>query len=261
MYSVDCNPAQSALLELKKVAIQRLPYEDVWKLFGEGRHRDAQRLFDRELSPFLSQSAFSFWAPRLHYFTSGLYYQGGMGLAVWIIQGMFALLGLNRGMRRLVEAPSLEAQVAAWEGLWVVRFLIHAPAWLTAVVVRIATALFFNRVTLWFGAGIPCKQAQLIGKDGVPLGTYAGRVFDGVVRTYRLRDDNYFYHNCITGRYSRDCCPAYLKPANCERLKGGLANLHVRTAFFMDVLRARKYDKVILMDHVDWLNAQDAQVI
>lgn len=32
--SVDCNPAQSALLELKKVAIQQLEFEDVWQVRG-----------------------------------------------------------------------------------------------------------------------------------------------------------------------------------------------------------------------------------
>lgn len=37
VYSVDCNPAQSALLELKRVAIRRLGFEDVWALFGEGK--------------------------------------------------------------------------------------------------------------------------------------------------------------------------------------------------------------------------------
>jgi betaine lipid synthase len=35
--SVDCNPAQSSLLELKREAIAHLPFEDVWKMFGEGR--------------------------------------------------------------------------------------------------------------------------------------------------------------------------------------------------------------------------------
>lgn len=33
--SVDCNPAQTALLELKSVAIQQLDFEDTWQLFGE----------------------------------------------------------------------------------------------------------------------------------------------------------------------------------------------------------------------------------
>lgn len=36
--SVDCNPAQSALLELKAVAIQQLDFEDAWAMFGEGKH-------------------------------------------------------------------------------------------------------------------------------------------------------------------------------------------------------------------------------
>jgi hypothetical protein len=35
--SVDCNPAQSALLELKKVAIQQLEFEDVWQVGGGGQ--------------------------------------------------------------------------------------------------------------------------------------------------------------------------------------------------------------------------------
>ena len=35
--SVDCNPAQSSLLELKKAAISQCSYDDVWAMFGEGR--------------------------------------------------------------------------------------------------------------------------------------------------------------------------------------------------------------------------------
>lgn len=30
--SVDCNPAQSSLLELKSTAIQQLEFEDVWQV-------------------------------------------------------------------------------------------------------------------------------------------------------------------------------------------------------------------------------------
>jgi betaine lipid synthase len=32
--SVDCNPAQSSLLELKATAIQQLEFEDVWQVGG-----------------------------------------------------------------------------------------------------------------------------------------------------------------------------------------------------------------------------------
>lgn len=76
--SVDCNPAQSSLLELKAVAIQQLEFEDVWQLFGEGKHPHIERLFETRLAPYLTQKAYNFWSTRLWYFKQGLYYQGGM---------------------------------------------------------------------------------------------------------------------------------------------------------------------------------------
>jgi S-adenosylmethionine:diacylglycerol 3-amino-3-carboxypropyl transferase len=62
--SVDCNPAQTALLELKALAIERLPYEDVWQLFGEGRHPHFHRLFLTKLGPFMSEKSYRFWQQR-----------------------------------------------------------------------------------------------------------------------------------------------------------------------------------------------------
>ena len=76
--SVDCNPAQSALLELKAVAIQQLEYEDVWALFGEGVHPRIEQLFESRLAPFLTQTAYSFWSTRLWSFKQGLSYPGGL---------------------------------------------------------------------------------------------------------------------------------------------------------------------------------------
>lgn len=38
--SVDCNPAQSSLLQLKATAIQQLEFEDVWQV----RHLDGYRM-------------------------------------------------------------------------------------------------------------------------------------------------------------------------------------------------------------------------
>ena len=61
VYSVDCNPAQNSLLELKRTAIRRLSYEDVWLMFGEGKHPNFERLFESELAPFMSQKAIKFW--------------------------------------------------------------------------------------------------------------------------------------------------------------------------------------------------------
>lgn len=42
-------------------AIDRLPFEDVWKMFGDGVHPKFEQLLDREIAPFLSQGAANFW--------------------------------------------------------------------------------------------------------------------------------------------------------------------------------------------------------
>lgn len=67
----------------------------------------------------------------------------------------------------------------------------------------------------------------------------------GIAENSHLRKQNYFYYNCITGRFLRDNCPSYLREENFNRLKDGLLNrLTISTGFFLEELRARKYSKV-----------------
>lgn len=253
--SVDCNPAQSSLLELKRTAIAQLPYEDVWKMFGEGRHPDIERLFERHLAPFLSQKAADFWSTRLWYFQQGLYYQGGMGKLCWVLQALAAAVGLGGAVRRLLGARDLEEQRRVWNGLALVRFVKHGPRLLVWLFGRLLALLLFNRVVLWFGGGVPCKQYKLIVDDGVPIEHYIGRTMDGVAENSHLASRNYAYYSCLTGHFTRDNCPSYLTQEGFARLQGGLIErLTISSGFFQDELAARTYSKVILMDHVDWLD-------
>jgi len=52
---VDLNPCQNFLVELKKVCIKRLAYEDFWKMFGEGKHENIRALYKDRIAMFLSQ--------------------------------------------------------------------------------------------------------------------------------------------------------------------------------------------------------------
>ena len=47
------------------------------------QHPRAAQLFERDLAPFLSQSAVRFGRARLHSVSDGLYYHGGMVSATW----------------------------------------------------------------------------------------------------------------------------------------------------------------------------------
>uniref|UniRef100_A0A7S0URH5 Betaine lipid synthase n=1 Tax=Polytomella parva TaxID=51329 RepID=A0A7S0URH5_9CHLO len=258
--SVDCNPAQSSLLELKKVAIQQLDHADVWKLFGEGRHPQAAEIFEDKLAPFLSETAYSFWSKRLWYFQQGLYYQGGMGKLCWVLQIIFRMLGLGKTMERLTSAPTIEEQRKVWDSNHLVHFIKHGPKPLVHIFRKIVTFALFNRAVLWFGGGVPMKQLALILADNISVDTYIARTLDGVAENSCLRHHNYFYYNCLMGKFLPDNCPTYLTATGFQSLKAGkVDSLVVSTNFFLDELRSRIYTKVILMDHVDWLDLGKAQ--
>lgn len=183
-----------------------------------------------------------------------------MGKLCHVLHYLCLLTGLAGTKAAICEAQDLDTQRRMWNALRLVRFLKHGPRLLVSFFVWLASLVFLNKLVLWYGGGVPAKQFALIQRDGVPIAHYIARSFDGVAQHSHLRKDNYFYYNCFMGRFSRTNCPAYLKPENCAALKaGGTARLEVFTGIFLDALRSRKFTKVILMDHVDWLEDAQAQ--
>ena len=68
--------------------------------------------------------------------------------------------------------------------------------------------------------------------------------------------DNYFWRVYMTGSYTRECCPEYLKPENFQRLKGGLADrVSTHTDSVQAFLERHKtpISRYVLLDHMDWL--------
>jgi betaine lipid synthase len=83
IHAIDLNPTQNHLLELKVAAFTALPYEDVWKIFGEGKHPEFRSLLVSKLSPHLSSRAFQYWLSNSEVFRSrGLYDTGGSRHAI-----------------------------------------------------------------------------------------------------------------------------------------------------------------------------------
>eukprot|EP00210_Caulerpa_lentillifera_P002059 g1974.t1 len=259
VYSVDCNPAQSALLEIKTAAIRSLNYEQFWRMFGEGKLDNIESIYEKHLAPFMCQNSIDFWNKKLYHFRRGLYYAGGMGKVCWIAQYLIYLSGSSEHVKAICEAESLEEQRALWDELWIIKFLLKGNQMLINLLTRLSSVFLFNRITLWFGAGVPSKQYKLILKDGYSIPVYFARTIDGVARYSHIKKQNYFYYNCLNGKYLPDNCPAYLKEPNFWRLKTGLLDrLHVQNGKFNDELRTRQYSKVILMDHIDWMDDKTA---
>ncbi|KAI0631286.1 hypothetical protein C8Q77DRAFT_199390 [Trametes polyzona] len=271
IHAVDLNPSQNHLLELKLAAFAALPYEDVWRLFGEGRHPNFRALLLEKLSPHLSSRAFQFWLDNAGTFTSrgGLYETGGTRLAVKLCKWLFRALGLRSAVRELCDAPTLRAQRAIWRTR--LRPVV-LNRWLSNLVVA-------NEQFLWRALGVPPNQRDMIYEDaraasGAERGgsfapkdamwRYVVDTLDPVVENTLLRDSNYFYRLCLMGRYSEECHPAYLsKEAHATLSKpDAFDGLRVHTDEFVEVLARIRPESVtvsVIMDHMDWFDPEGTQ--
>eukprot|EP00270_Netrium_digitus_P017940 TRINITY_DN6727_c0_g1_i1.p1 TRINITY_DN6727_c0_g1~~TRINITY_DN6727_c0_g1_i1.p1 ORF type:complete len:684 (+),score=143.97 TRINITY_DN6727_c0_g1_i1:121-2172(+) len=255
--SVDINPAQSYLMELKRAAVMRLPFDDVWQLFGEGVHPEFTKLLEMELGPFLSQGALNFWKQKKYYFKNGIYFHGGMGRLIRSVRVLARLTGREKWIENLVNAPSIEQQYSLWTetaGRWLRK---------AGLLARIFGFFFTNRIVLWFCNGVSRGQLRLIKKED-NVYRYIVRCLDTAAEYSHLRDSNYFYRVCLTGKFAKNCCPRYLEEPCFNKLKVELAareSMYITTSFFVEELKRRMYTKVILMDHVDWLGQKDIDTL
>ena len=257
--SVDVNPAQTALLELKAVVAKHTDYETFWKMFGEGKHEDIDTLYASKLAPFLSTVSKNFWNKKKHYFKSGLYNHGSMGKVSIIINNLCKMLGIN--VHALVNSEDMTEQKEVWNST--VESLTSKKAMIQSVVTKLFGLVFLNKIAVWYGGGVPAKQLEKIKADKTSITDYVMRCLDGVFKHSHINTENYFYLNILMGKYTPECCPSYLKPENFKRLNedGLLHRLVISNDFFLNELRKRRYDKVILMDHTDWQTKEDTEYL
>lgn len=250
IHAVDANPRQNALLELKIAAIRRLEFEDFFAIFGEGYHPRFAALYRDSLRGELSDFARAWWDRHAGWFTSPLgsfYYHGLSGL---VARGFRAYLRLRPKLaaevRDLFAAPDLASQRR-----------IHdqrvAPAlWTPALKWVLGRQLTLSLL------GVPYPQRRLVQAqhpDGVA--GFAREALEYVLRELPLAD-NYFWRVYLEGRYTRTCCPEYLKPENFQALKGGLVDrIKTHNLTVTEFLHEAKQpiSRYILLDHMDWMSS------
>ncbi|WP_404310654.1 DUF3419 family protein [Neorhodopirellula lusitana] len=247
---VDMNPLQNALLELKMAGIRELDYEDFFAAFGTGWHPDWNHLYDSRLRPQLTPQVRESWDSRRYFFDGSarrgtFYFHGTSGLFAWWINHYLDRVGLREAVRDLVAAPDVETQRAIFAEQRVEKRLWRMP---------IRWAL--RRDTTMAMLGVPRSQRLQIDR------TYTGGIESFVrdrvqaVLTNLALADNYFWRVYLTGAYSQDCCPEYLKRDNFELLKGGLVDrVHCHTQTMEGFLteQEKSFDRFVLLDHMDWM--------
>ncbi len=113
-----------------------------------------------------------------------------------------------------------------------------------------------NRDTILSMLGIPrAQKRQLENYYEGGIVKYMQDCVKGVFHDLPLKE-NYFWRLYMDGRYTRECCPEYLKEENFRRLKSGLVDrLSTHTDSIQGFLE--KHDgtisRFVLLDHMDWL--------
>jgi len=215
IHAVDANPRQTALLELKLAAVRGLDFDDFFSVFGDGFHPEFRDLYGRRLRDQLSDFARGYWTG------------GSIGLPANAAAFIFMACRASWRARSRVTSPCARDSL-----------LMYARC-LGASSLDEQRVIYDERVAseMW---GRRCAGRCLASSHSacsayrIPAPRDRGAAFwrrAGYVREsleYVLRQlpiwSNYFWRLYLHGRYTRSCCPEYLREENFAALKGGLVD-------------------------------------
>lgn len=249
--AVDVNPRQNALLELKLAGVRSLEYADFFSLFGEGVHAHARDLYSDCLRRELSVPARRFWDDHIGYFEGrarrdSFYFRGTSGLFAYL---MNVYIDRVVRLREVVDALLASRDICEQQALYYSH--LHEGFW------RGWLRWLLGQDAAMSLLGVPGPQLHQIKRHytrGVVA--FIQECIEAVFGQLPLVD-NYFWRVYLTGRYTPECCPEYLKPENFELLRSGLADrVAVYTGTVSSYLRQCEspVTKFVLLDHMDWLS-------
>ncbi|KAJ3493267.1 hypothetical protein NLG97_g4841 [Lecanicillium saksenae] len=270
VHAVDLNPTQNHLLELKAAAYTALPYEDFWKIFGEGKHSEFRTILITKLSPHLSSRAFQYWLKNVHVFQSttyGLYDTGGSRHAIRAMRWVSRIFGLRTAVKQVLDAKTLNEQREIW------RSKIR-PALLSKLVSNLVVA---QESFLWTALGVPKNQLAMIENDHAQsdivkgpnptakntrshaIWHYMVNTLDPVAEETHIGADNPYYNVCLAGKFTPKCHLRYLDQEVHAKLSrpGALDGLRIHTDELEEVI-ARimpgTLTVAVVMDSMDWFD-------
>lgn len=259
VHAVDMNLRQNALLELKQAGIRKLDYEDFFQIFGCGGHPQWDSLYTQKLRPELSDTTRKFWDRKKAFFTGdtrrkSFYFHCTSGTFAYIINVYIDRIAkLRDGVNAILAASSLEQQRDIFK-----QYKLAESLWRPFI--RWAMRRDMTLALL----GVPRAQRKQIDEQ------YPGGILQFVmdrveaVFTKLPIKDNYFWRVYLTGQYTPECCPEYLKPEGFAQLKAGAVDrVSTHTNHILGFLQETPHQisRFILLDHMDWLSKDPAMAI
>lgn len=246
LITIDGNPAQNAIVELKLAAIATLSHEDFFNIFAARKPSVVTRHYYPRLRSQLSPRSQAFWDKSLWMVARGIYNFGRMGLFCRIMRRFLSMLDIKQAhIDEFFELRSLEEQ-AAWYRRWVAprmwgpwsrRFVMFRP--------------------LLYLSGVHPEQYRLVNGRHDMYEYVRERVEYALTQVPIY--DNYFLSQAVTGRFRGNRVPPYLLEENFETLRNNLDRVLVVNGWlgpFLDTLPEGSVDKFNLLDIFDWMTPE-----
>lgn len=255
IFCIDKNPVQNALLQLKQALIKNGNPSLLWSFFGCGQKEGAEMIYNQDLRKYLSPRAQTYWDDHIHYFSpysseSSFYFRGTSGKFALMIRNRIRRKGLYGDIKKLLNARTLEEQAyyfneiepLLWNGFQ--RWLLSRNAVLSMI-------------------GVPSNQRQIIERE------YSEGILHYIRKSLRKVfteipiQDNYFWRVYLTGSYTSDCCPNYLKEEYFDTLQSRVNRVETHTSTLSEFLKRNPgtYSHFVLLDHQDWMIGQNPKLL
>lgn len=249
VFAVDMNPRQNALLELKMAGIRHLEYEDFFDMFGRGRLKDAVDTYHQILRDSLSEWSQQYWDRWIRFFDNRhrpFYYRGTSGTFAKVLNVYVdRVLHVRQWLDAILDAATVDEQRRIYDDHLRERF------WTRSL------KFAMGRDTTLSMVGVPKAQREQVEQDyDGGIVKFVQDCVEAVFANLSLID-NYFWRVYLTGEYTHQCCPEYLKSDNFERLKNGLVDcVSTHTNTVEGFLRGcpERISRFVLLDHMDWLS-------
>lgn len=248
IHTIDMNPKQNALMELKLELFKNGDYGLLKSLFLKGRLKNAGIVYRQTLRDKLSKSAREFWDIKFEKYFDGkksFYFRGTSGRFAWLFMKYINSSDKSKKLaQKLVNAQSLDEQKEIYKDLEK-KIMSNFAKWV------------INRHITLALLGVPRAQRNLI-VEKYP-GGMAGFVGDKLKHMFTNlpMTENYFWRLYMTGEYSESCSPNYLKEENFETIKSRIDRIKPFNGTISEFLDINNniYSHFILLDHQDWMAA------
>ncbi|MBS3904124.1 MAG: DUF3419 family protein [Simkania sp.] len=239
--AIDANPHQNHLLELKKVALQELPYDQYAGFLGvtsmERRDEVWGKIYDK-----VPETSRSYWDRRFKMIERGVLYQGNV--EKWCGR-LSKIMGVVRGKKvdKLFQCRDLEEQIGfldEWETKTFKRMFQY-------VLHPMMTRLFIRDPGLYKHLG-----------EGISPGEYIYGRFHGYLRRH-LAKDSPLISLVLLGQVTRDNIPPYLSRLGAALIRSRLNRISHESADILTYLKAQpdaSFDVFSLSNIASYMDAK-----